>query len=125
MGEDTCVYVNKKDLKGLYFTALAISHNFGNRWRWFKEKYDLGEYPNKGYFNPKDILLEIAGKKIKEDHVTIIKDLIDTDCIIQGDYTDFPKGKKEEDYVDLTTIFYYLWDDMENEMGKNSSHIPK
>ncbi len=112
MGEDNCIYVNKKDLEKVgHYTAMRINNNFSGRWYYFKEKFFLEEYPEYGFFTAQDILNNIAGKKVKEEFVNIIKDLIGCDCIIQGDYSEFPKDKKEDDYVDLTIIFYTLWED--------------
>lgn len=81
-----------------------------NRWYWFEEKFHLDCYPEgQNYWTPEQIIKEIAGKKVSEGFVNIIKDLLNLDCFIQGDYVDFPKEKNEEDYIDLTTIFYELW----------------
>lgn len=111
MGEDTLIYVKKNQAKDLYFTAMRIEQNFGNRWYSFKQKFYLNDYPKRGYFIPEEILSAIAGKKVKEIDVSIIKDLIGKDCIIMGDCLDFPKDKNQDDYIQLTIFFYILWSD--------------
>jgi len=113
MGEDTCIYVHKKDLEKVgYFTTEKINNLLKGRWYYFKDKFNLDEYPQAGFFTAQDILSNIAGKKLAEDYVNIIRDLMGCDCIIQGDYSDFPKDKNEDDYIDLTIIFYKLFDEL-------------
>lgn len=117
MGEDTCIYVKKNKLKSLYWTTEKLI-NFGNRWYSFEDKLKLESYPeNRNYWTAEEILLEIAGKEIDMIYVEIIKDLVGKKSIIQGDYQDFPNDKNEEDYVDLTILFYKLFNDFAKLQG--------
>ena len=110
MGEDTCIFVNKKDLEKVgYYTAMKITNHLSGRWYHLKDKYFLSEYHDRGFFLPEEILDNIAGKEVIQDYVEIMKNLKGCDCIIQGDYMDFPKDKNQDDYVDLTIMFFELF----------------
>lgn len=112
MGENVCIYVKKEQVRDLFFVAEQITRHLGNsRWYYFKEKFKLGDkYPNEeNYWTADQIVCSMLGKEIKEEYVYIMKGLIGKDCIIQGDYENFPKGKNEEDYIDLEMVFYDLW----------------
>jgi hypothetical protein len=111
MGEDTCIYVLKKDIvnKLDYFDLRRLLSDidefcFGGRWYVFCNIFHLNTTSNKGYYTIQEIINSIAGKKVKEEYVNFIMDLKECDCIIQGDYIDFPKDRNEEDYIDLTIL---------------------
>jgi hypothetical protein len=109
MGQDTCIYVHKKDLNKIEFSTVAkIDRFFSGRWNRFQEKFKLGYSDN--YMTLKDFCKHISETdRIKEEFREIFIALRDCDGFIQGDYQEFPKDRIEKDYVDLTIVLYELW----------------
>ncbi len=113
MGQDVQIFVKKKDLCKLYFVTEDIIHNIPQRWQSFLLQLELGsdndDFAEASYYTAEELLIECAGLKSNKNIIAILRDLVGYECVIKSDYSDFPKDKSDDDYVNLCSAMYDLW----------------